>query len=130
MLEGRCESPGVDKQVNERASKIKLDTVYAAQCKAVILYKIYKEPLSPRRIAWRLLPRRHPIPVPFPKSLSAVDSPPPASPTRKSICSLLLHRSAFTRFFSALLVERAMRQRRSRGERETLTSSRGVLCVR
>ena len=61
----------------------------AGRVAAAILCEVlvYKEPLSPRRVARRLLPRRHPIPVPFRKT------PPPVASV-----------GAFTRFFSALLV--------------------------
>lgn len=42
----------------------------SASVRAAILREVlvYKEPLSPRRVARRLLPRRHPIPVPFRKA--------------------------------------------------------------
>lgn len=58
---------------------------------------VYKEPLSPRRVARRLLPRRHPIPVPFRKA------PPPSALV-----------GAFTRFFSARLSFRPSPSRRRR----------------
>lgn len=97
MPGSRRESPPTNEQASERASEIKLDATWYARRSAkqrVLLYKVYKEPLSPRRIARRLLPRRHQIPVPFPKSLSAVDPPPPASPSCESIYSSLLRRRA------------------------------------
>ncbi|KAF7379166.1 hypothetical protein HZH68_017011 [Vespula germanica] len=38
---------------------------------------LHKEPLSPRRVARWLLPRRHPIPVPFQLLLPPPGRPPP-----------------------------------------------------